>query len=482
MSTLQLSHQFLRERERLPISSKDSPGQFFEWLSGLSHLGEHNKLFGLRISGRYDIGSLDSYKQALAAFSLTRPRGSQRRLITVGRAHARAAIAGNPSDGYGGITIGFSIKELFADVVARPVVIAGDPNRLQQSLNLLSKLLTGKEIVLSTASNSVVFSSFDQLEMQARDRHIINQDGGLVALVTAACISFFRLFQTKFSLTEPSSSLTSRHPASQGVLLECCTNVPMMVGLAGSSAVITATFRALMSFYHLQPHSAAMDVRLSEWPQIILDVERDLLGISAGLQDRVIQIYEGLVYMDFSTSLLTSQGFGEYQQLPSSVLPSPIFLISLQDDSESSDKVHSNLRERWLSGDAQVIFFMERLRSSSQRLLQIFNDLSGLEISHGRQKQLLLQDFAETVNSSCDCRRPLLGDRVLGQKNIDMLSLARSLGLACNFTGSGGALVCFYDERVSVEERVPMVELKKLVEARGFQFRVCSLLSSSYIR
>ena len=38
-----------------------------------------------------------------------------------------------------------------------------------------------------------------------------------------------------------------------------------------------------------------------EFPLVILDVERVELGIAAGLQDRVIQVYGGLVHMDFST-------------------------------------------------------------------------------------------------------------------------------------------------------------------------------------
>lgn len=38
----------------------------------------------------------------------------------------------------------------------------------------------------------------------------------------------------------------------------------------------------------------------AELPMIILDVERKELGISAGLQDRVIQCYGGLVHMDFT--------------------------------------------------------------------------------------------------------------------------------------------------------------------------------------
>ena len=37
------------------------------------------------------------------------------------------------------------------------------------------------------------------------------------------------------------------------------------------------------------------------------------LNINAGLQDRVVQVYEGLVYMDFSRDVIKSKGHGEYR-------------------------------------------------------------------------------------------------------------------------------------------------------------------------
>ena len=47
----------------------------------------------------------------------------------------------------------------------------------------------------------------------------------------------------------------------------------------------------------------------------MLSVEQDELGINAGLQDRVIQTYEGAVYMDFSKELMEKQGYGDYVRL-----------------------------------------------------------------------------------------------------------------------------------------------------------------------
>src|SRR5581483_11209412 len=73
------------------------------------------------------------------------------------------------------------------------------------------------------------------------------------------------------------------------------TTIPRQVGLAGSSAIIVATLRCLLEFY-----GVSMPIEVQ--PTFVLQVEQLELGITVGLQDRVIQAYEGLVYMDFGAS------------------------------------------------------------------------------------------------------------------------------------------------------------------------------------
>ena len=65
------------------------------------------------------------------------------------------------------------------------------------------------------------------------------------------------------------------------------SNIPRAVGLAGSSAIIVATLRCLIEFYGVEISRQAL-------PSLALSVETDELGIAAGLQDRVTQVYEGL--------------------------------------------------------------------------------------------------------------------------------------------------------------------------------------------
>src|SRR5207247_1909841 len=86
------------------------------------------------------------------------------------------------------------------------------------------------------------------------------------------------------------------------------SNIPRQVGLAGSSAIIVAALRCLMDFYEVV-------IPREVQPSLVQSVETEELGIAAGLQDRVIQVYEGLVYMDFAPEKLREQaGFlcGQY--------------------------------------------------------------------------------------------------------------------------------------------------------------------------
>lgn len=73
--------------------------------------------------------------------------------------------------------------------------------------------------------------------------------------------------------------------------ISCETNIPRQVGLGSSSAIITAAIEALMQFYGVTKTSFPKPIQ----PDLISSVETEELGISAGLQDRVIQVYSSTV-------------------------------------------------------------------------------------------------------------------------------------------------------------------------------------------
>ena len=95
------------------------------------------------------------------------------------------------------------------------------------------------------------------------------------------------------------------------------------MGLAGSSALVTATLRCLMDFFSV----SSSDIPKELMPQLILDVEVAELNIQAGLQDRVVQVYEGLVSMDFAEELMASRGHGSYREGGGSILMLAIVCI-----------------------------------------------------------------------------------------------------------------------------------------------------------
>ena len=97
--------------------------------------------------------------------------------------------------------------------------------------------------------------------------------------------------------------------------------------------------KALMQFYEVQIPKPIL-------PGLILSTEVHELGINAGLQDRVIQVYEGCVYMDFNKPHFEQHGHGIYEPLDHGYLPN-LYLAYKTDLSKESGKVFNNVKERY---------------------------------------------------------------------------------------------------------------------------------------
>ena len=83
----------------------------------------------------------------------------------------------------------------------------------------------------------------------------------------------------------------------------CCACVllsPYQLGLSGSSAILAASLSCLLHHYRLLAR-----IPEEQRPGLLLRAEQRL-GITAGLQDRVIQTYGGLLFM-----VRGGQGWGE---------------------------------------------------------------------------------------------------------------------------------------------------------------------------
>jgi glucuronokinase len=203
------------------------------------------------------------------------------------------------------------------------------------------------------------------------------------------------------------------------------TTIPRQVGLAGSSAIITATLRALMEFY-------GVTVPKQVQPSLVLSVERDDLKIGAGLQDRVIQAYEGLVYMDFSKDreeLVDGYRCYAYEPLDPARLP-PVYIAFHDALSEPTEVFHNDIRGRFDRGEPAVV-----------RAMLTFADIA----ARGRDA-LLAGDRAELhrlANLNFDTRRSIFN---LAPWQIAQVETARSCGASAKFAGSGGTIVGFYDD------------------------------------
>src|SRR5438067_4569788 len=234
--------------------------------------------------------------------------------LTRKRAYARAGLLGNPSDGYHGKTISISVRNYWAEVVlyewdAVEIVLADDDR-----------------------------AKFDSVHELARDVRLHGYYGG-IRLIKATIKRFHDYCELKGIALHDRNFSIRYH-----------TTIPRQVGLAGSSAIVVATLRCLMEFYDV-----AMPLDLQ--PSLVLSVERDELGIAAGLQDRVIQVYEGLVYMDFSEPCerrVDGLLCYSYERLDPESLP-PIYVAYHAGLSEPTDVFHNDVRGRFDRGEPCVV-------------------------------------------------------------------------------------------------------------------------------
>ncbi|NUQ00690.1 MAG: hypothetical protein HUU35_12635, partial [Armatimonadetes bacterium] len=211
------------------------------------------------------------------------------------------------------------------------------------------------------------------------------------------------------------------------------TNIPRGLGLAGSSAIVTATLRALMEFYGLTEEQFGKPLL----PNLVLSVETQELEITAGLQDRVIQVYGGAVYMDFDRERMERDGHGLYVPLDLSLFP-PMYIATVKDPTDSG-RIHSPVRVRWERGDTEVIEAMTQFAGFAEEC----------------RAALERHDIAQVnalMNANFDLRRRLYGDDVIGAANVRMVELARSHGASAKFSGSGGAIVGLYDDDTHFDE------------------------------
>ena len=302
------------------------------------------------------------------------------------RSFARAGFLGNPSDGYFGKTISFAFNEFWVDL------------RLTESSRL--RFVPGE----------VDDATFESPEQLVRDLRLYGYYGG-IRILKAVTKRFYE-YCVQHGIRLPSRNFTAEYKI----------NIPRLVGLSGSSAICSAMLKALMRFYEVC-------IPLEDTPTICLEAEREELGIACGLQDRVIQMYGGVVFMDFERELVESTGHGRYVRIDPAKLPN-VYVAYDPNRAEESGKAHRKVKNRFQQNDASVVSAMKEFAAIAQ---------SGYDaIEAGR-----LDELPRLVNANFNLR-----DRIfnVAAENRRMVMTARSSGASAKFAGSGGAIVGTYED------------------------------------
>jgi glucuronokinase len=309
------------------------------------------------------------------------------------RAYARAGLVGNPSDGYFGKTLSVIVRNFWAEATLT------ESDRLE--------LVPGRE-------DEGRYGSLDELVREVR---LHGYYGGL-RLLKAAVKRFAEYCRQE-----------GRVPAKRNFTLRYESNIPRQVGLAGSSAIVVAVLRCLMEFY-------GVEIPRRVQPSLALAVESEELAVAAGLQDRVVQVYEGLVYMDFARDRMEEHAglrCGLYEPLDPALLP-PLYLAYSVEAGGPTEVFHDDLRGRYARGEPAVLEAMRRLA----------------ELTVQAREALVAGDaarFGKLLDANFDLRRWICR---LPAAQAAMVDCARGAGATAHFAGSGGAIVGTYPDAAAL--------------------------------
>jgi glucuronokinase len=301
-----------------------------------------------------------------------------------GVAYARAGLLGNPSDNCFGKILAVAIGDFSARV------------SLEESDRLA---------IISPAEDQEDYAGYAEFIEHNR---LYGYDGG--GRLLKALLRVFWGYCRERNIKVPDRNFTLRYGST----------IPRQVGLGGSSALITAGLRALMSF-------SGVGIPLEVQPTLVLNAEQEELGINAGFMDRVVQVYEGCVYMDLDKEHVLTHGHGRYERLDPALLP-PLYLAYRPDAAKVSGRVLSGFRSRYDQGDPFVVAAMGRLAELAA--------LGKEALLTGQREQLF-----DYMNENFDIRRTIMDIR---PADLEMIEAARACGAAAKFAGSGGSIVGMY--------------------------------------
>ena len=332
--------------------------------------------------------------------------------VVKARSFPRAGLLGNPSDGYFGKTLSFAFADYCVDLT------------LSESTKM--RFVPGE----------VDDATFDSPENLVRDIRLYGYYGGIRMLKAVAKLFFEYCFE--HGLTLPKVNFAAEYKI----------NIPRLVGLSGSSAICSAMLKALCRFYEVE-------IPLEYQPTICLEAEKFELGINCGFQDRVIQIYNGLVFMDFEKSFVESHNYGRYERLdPSPLFPLSSSLLALSSSlphlpsslnlyiafdpnrAEESGQAHKKVKRLFEEKQPDILAAMTEFADIAQQGRDLLVAAQSVRSNWHSQ-------FAALVNANFDLRDKIFN---VAEQNRRMVMTARKSGASAKFAGSGGAIVGTYED------------------------------------
>ncbi|WVZ15706.1 hypothetical protein V8G54_013272 [Vigna mungo] len=331
------------------------------------------------------------------------------------KAYARVGLLGNPSDVYYGKTISFSVANFCATVTLRAspeLVIQPHPVHDLVHFSSLPQLVTrlnsegyygGVRLLMAICKVFYAYCKDNAIEL-SDDNFTLSYDTNIPRQARSLILEFpFTSFAHRVLFLISSGW-------SLGIQRDCVCGVELFAGFLQCQGAREGGDQA-------QPRTRRRErTRDCRWSSG---------SGSAGL--RWTRLHGSKENMD-------ELGHGIYIPMDLSLLP-PLYLIYAENPSDSG-KVHSKVRERWLDGDEFIVSSIKEVANIAEEGKYVLEEKD-------------YSKFATLMNRNFDIRRSMFGDEALGGLNIKMVEVARKVGAASKFTGSGGAVVVFCPEGIS---------------------------------
>jgi galactokinase/mevalonate kinase-like predicted kinase len=289
-------------------------------------------------------------------------------------APGRAGIIGNPSDMYGGAVLSCSV-----------------------GMRALATLTPASDLVLETNREECRIAGRDDLRPQGDHFDLVR-----------AILDYMHLPPLKCRIQYES-------------------DIPLLSGMSGSTALAVAILQALLAWQGEYPSRYQLAERTRH-------IELNYLRIVCGYQDAYMCTFGGLNYMDFRGKQFYREAeaelFATIEPL-GAYIPELPFVLALTGVRHSSGAVHKPIRERWLEREAAVVKGYERMT----------------EIARMGKKALILEDWptlGRLMNENHAIQHDLGGSGESNERLITAALEAGAPGAKLAGAGHGGTIIALW--------------------------------------